>query len=72
MTTTGASPEADWQAVTDPEASGHSGFQPLTDLGLIAFPGTADELTARADGTAAAGGVPTERGYSAARAKARS
>ena len=24
MTTTGASPEADWQAVTDPEASGHS------------------------------------------------
>ena len=68
MTTTGVSPEADWQAVTEPEASGHSGFQPLTDLGLIAFPGTADELSARADGTAAAGGVPTERGYSAARA----
>jgi hypothetical protein len=67
MTTTGASPEADWQAVTDPEASGHSGFQPLTDLGLVEFRGTADELTARADGVAAAGGFPTEHGYSAAR-----
>jgi ABC-2 type transport system ATP-binding protein len=44
----------------------------LMDRGKIVFHGTPDELTARADGTTAAGDAPLERGYSAVLAKARS
>ena len=44
----------------------------LMDRGKIVFHGTPDELTARADGTAAAGDAPLERGYSAVLAEARS
>jgi ABC-type multidrug transport system ATPase subunit len=44
----------------------------LMDQGRIVFHGTPDELTARAEGTAAAGDAPLERGYSAVLAKARS
>jgi ABC-type multidrug transport system ATPase subunit len=44
----------------------------LMDQGRIVFYGTPDELTARAEGTAAAGDAPLERGYSAVLAAARS
>ena len=44
----------------------------LMDQGKIVFHGTPDELTARAEGTTAAGDAPLERGYSAVLAKARS
>jgi ABC-2 type transport system ATP-binding protein len=44
----------------------------LMDAGRIVFHGTPDELTARAEGTAAAGDAPLERGYSAVLAQARS
>ncbi len=44
----------------------------LMDQGRIAFHGTPDELTARGEGTAAAGDAPLERGYSAVLAAARS
>ena len=44
----------------------------LMDRGKIVFHGTPDELTARAEGTAAAGDAPLERGYSAVLAEARS
>jgi ABC-2 type transport system ATP-binding protein len=44
----------------------------LMDQGKIVFHGTPDELTARADGTTAAGDAPLERGYSAVLAEARS
>jgi ABC-2 type transport system ATP-binding protein len=44
----------------------------LMDQGKLVFHGTPDELTARAEGTAAAGDAPLERGYSAVLAKARS
>jgi ABC-2 type transport system ATP-binding protein len=44
----------------------------LMDAGRIVFHGTPDELTARAEGTAAAGDAPLERGYSAVLAEARS
>ena len=44
----------------------------LMDDGKIVFRGTPDELTARAEGTAAAGDAPLERGYSAVLAQARS
>jgi ABC-2 type transport system ATP-binding protein len=44
----------------------------LMDQGRLVFHGTPDELTARAEGTAAAGDAPLERGYSAALAAARS
>ena len=44
----------------------------LMDAGKIVFQGTPDELTARAEGTAAAGDAPLERGYSAVLAQARS
>jgi ABC-2 type transport system ATP-binding protein len=44
----------------------------LMDQGRIVFHGTPDELTARAEGTAAAGDAPLERGYSAVLAAARS
>jgi len=43
----------------------------LMDQGRIVFHGTPDELTARAEGTAAAGDAPLERGYSAVLAQAR-
>jgi ABC-2 type transport system ATP-binding protein len=43
----------------------------LMDQGKIVFHGTPDELTARAEGTAAAGDAPLERGYSAVLAQAR-
>ena len=43
----------------------------LMDAGRIVFHGTPDELTARADGTDAAGDAPLERGYSAVLAAAR-
>jgi ABC-2 type transport system ATP-binding protein len=43
----------------------------LMDAGKIVFHGTPAELTARADGTDAAGDAPLERGYSAALAAAR-
>ena len=43
----------------------------LMDQGRIVFNGTPDELTARAEGTAAAGDAPLERGYSAVLAQAR-
>jgi ABC-type multidrug transport system ATPase subunit len=44
----------------------------LMDAGKIVFHGTPDELTARGEGTGAAGDAPLERGYSAALASARS
>jgi ABC-2 type transport system ATP-binding protein len=44
----------------------------LMDRGQIVFHGTPDELTARAEGTTAAGDAPLERGYSAVLAEARS
>jgi ABC-2 type transport system ATP-binding protein len=44
----------------------------LMDAGKIVFQGTPAELTARADGTDAAGDAPLERGYSAVLAAARS
>ncbi|MET7948265.1 ABC transporter ATP-binding protein [Micromonospora sp. NPDC005324] len=43
----------------------------LMDRGKIVFQGTPQELTARAEGTAAAGDAPLERGYSAVLAQAR-
>jgi ABC-2 type transport system ATP-binding protein len=43
----------------------------LMNQGKILFYGTPDELTARADGTDAAGDAPLERGYSAVLAAAR-
>jgi ABC-2 type transport system ATP-binding protein len=43
----------------------------LMDAGRIVFHGTPDELTARAEGTDAAGDAPLERGYSAVLASAR-
>jgi ABC-2 type transport system ATP-binding protein len=44
----------------------------LMDQGKIVFQGTPDELTARGEGTTAAGDAPLERGYSAVLAQARS
>jgi ABC-type multidrug transport system ATPase subunit len=44
----------------------------LMNDGKIVFRGTPEELTARADGTAASGDAPLERGYSAVLAQARS
>jgi ABC-2 type transport system ATP-binding protein len=44
----------------------------LMNEGKIVFQGTPAELTARADGTAASGDAPLERGYSAVLAQARS
>jgi ABC-type multidrug transport system ATPase subunit len=44
----------------------------LMDQGQLVFHGTPVELTARAEGTAAAGDAPLERGYSAVLAAARS
>ncbi|HYB86382.1 MAG TPA: ABC transporter ATP-binding protein [Streptosporangiaceae bacterium] len=44
----------------------------LMDAGKIVFHGTPDELTARGEGTSAAGDAPLERGYSAVLAAARS
>jgi ABC-2 type transport system ATP-binding protein len=44
----------------------------LMDHGRLVFDGTPVELTARAEGTAAAGDAPLERGYSAVLAAARS
>jgi ABC-2 type transport system ATP-binding protein len=44
----------------------------LMNEGKIVFHGTPAELTARADGTAASGDAPLERGYSAVLAQARS
>jgi ABC-type multidrug transport system ATPase subunit len=44
----------------------------LMDRGKIVFHGTPDELTARAEGTTAAGDAPLERGYSAVLAESRS
>jgi ABC-2 type transport system ATP-binding protein len=44
----------------------------LMDSGKIVFQGTPDELTARGEGTGAAGDAPLERGYSAVLASARS
>ena len=44
----------------------------LMDQGKIVFHGTPDELADRAEGTAAAGDAPLERGYSAVLAEARS
>jgi ABC-2 type transport system ATP-binding protein len=44
----------------------------LMDHGRLVFHGTPVELTARAEGTAAAGDAPLERGYSAVLAAARS
>jgi hypothetical protein len=41
------------------------------DQGKIVFCGTPEELTARAEGTDAAGDAPLERGYSAVLAAAR-
>jgi ABC-2 type transport system ATP-binding protein len=43
----------------------------LMDQGKLVFHGTPDELTARAEGAAAAGDAPLERGYSAVLAAAR-
>ena len=43
----------------------------LMDAGSIVFQGTPDELTARGEGTGAAGDAPLERGYSAVLAAAR-
>src|SRR5215468_5668081 len=44
----------------------------LMDQGKVVFLGTPDELTARGEGTGAAGDAPLERGYSAVLAAARS
>jgi ABC-2 type transport system ATP-binding protein len=44
----------------------------LMDRGRIAFHGTPDQLTARGEGTGAAGDAPLERGYSAVLAASRS
>ena len=44
----------------------------LMDAGRIVFHGTPDELTARGEGTGAAGDAPLERGYSAVLSAARS
>ena len=44
----------------------------LMDAGEIAFHGTPDELTARGEGSGAAGDAPLERGYSAVLSAARS
>jgi ABC-2 type transport system ATP-binding protein len=44
----------------------------VMDAGKIVFQGPPDELTARGEGTGAAGDAPLERGYSAALAAARS
>jgi ABC-type multidrug transport system ATPase subunit len=44
----------------------------LMDQGKLVFHGTPHELTARGEGTAAAGDAPLERGYSAVLAQARS
>jgi len=44
----------------------------LMDGGRIVFHGTPDQLTARGEGTGAAGDAPLERGYSAVLAEARS
>jgi ABC-2 type transport system ATP-binding protein len=44
----------------------------LMDRGKVLFQGTPAELTARAEGTDAAGDAPLERGYSAVLAEARS
>jgi ABC-2 type transport system ATP-binding protein len=44
----------------------------LMDQGRIVFKGTPSELTARGEGTSAAGDAPLERGYSAVLAQARS
>ena len=44
----------------------------LMDQGRLVFHGTPGELTARAEGTAAAGDAPLERGYSAVLASVRS
>ena len=44
----------------------------LMDQGKLVFHGTPGELTVRAEGTAAAGDAPLERGYSAVLAAARS
>jgi ABC-type multidrug transport system ATPase subunit len=44
----------------------------LMDAGKMVFHGTPDELTARGEGTGAAGDAPLERGYSAVLAAARS
>jgi ABC-2 type transport system ATP-binding protein len=44
----------------------------LMDQGRLVFHGTPGELTARAEGTAAAGDAPLERGYSAVLTAARS
>jgi len=44
----------------------------LMDAGKVVFQGTPDELTARGEGTGAAGDAPLERGYSAVLAAARS
>jgi len=44
----------------------------LMDQGKLVFHGTPGELTARGEGTAAAGDAPLERGYSAVLAAARS
>jgi ABC-type multidrug transport system ATPase subunit len=43
----------------------------LMDQGKVVFQGTPDELTARGEGTTAAGDAPLERGYSAVLAQAR-
>ena len=43
----------------------------LMDAGKIVFHGTPGELTARGEGTGAAGDAPLERGYSAVLAAAR-
>jgi ABC-2 type transport system ATP-binding protein len=44
----------------------------LMDAGKVVFDGTPDELTARGEGSGAAGDAPLERGYSAVLAAARS
>ena len=44
----------------------------LMDAGKIVFHGTPEELTARGEGSGAAGDAPLERGYSAVLAAARS
>jgi ABC-type multidrug transport system ATPase subunit len=43
----------------------------LMDRGMVVFRGTPDELTARGEGSGAAGDAPLERGYSAVLAAAR-
>jgi ABC-2 type transport system ATP-binding protein len=44
----------------------------LMDAGKIVFQGTPGELTARGEGSGAAGDAPLERGYSAVLAAVRS